>query len=107
MTHNPDYWFHKDAFILPTRGAFGNVGRGRYRSPGLTTAGLSLFKNTPIREGMNLQFRFEVFNIANHTNFHTPNLTMYSGEERSGSSGVISSTTTQSRQIQFGLKLNF
>jgi len=107
VTHDIDGWFHRDAFILPTAGTFGNVGRGRYRSPGLTTADLSLFKVTPIREGMNLQFRFEVFNIANHTNFHTPNLTIFSGGSRSGSAGRVPSTTTSSRQIQFGLKLNF
>jgi hypothetical protein len=54
---------------------------------------------------MALQFRAELFNVLNHTNFDTPNLTVFSGSAISPAAGLITATTTPSRQIQFGLKL--
>jgi len=104
---NPDQWFNPDAFILPTPGTYGNLGRGTYSGPGLANVDASLFKNTLIRENLNLQFRAEFFNLLNHVNFGTPNATVFSGSSISPSAGLISTTTTTSRQIQFGLKLLF
>ena len=70
----------------------------------------SLFKNTNITEKIPLQFRAECFNVLNHTNFATPNLTVFSKNSGgqfiiSPSAGLITATATPSRQIQFGLKL--
>ncbi len=58
-------------------------------------------------ERLNLQFRAEFFNIFNHTNFNTPNPVVYTAATGgpSPTAGVITSTSTSSRQIQFGLKL--
>ena len=58
-------------------------------------------------ERVNLQFRAEFFNIFNHTNFNTPNPVVYTAATGgpSPTAGVITSTSTSSRQIQFGLKL--
>jgi len=47
------------------------------------------------------------FNVLNHTNFGTPNATVFSNGAISPSAGLITSTATTSRQIQFGLKLIF
>jgi len=54
-----------------------------------------------------LQFRAEFFNLLNRTNFNTPNPVVYVAANGgpSPTAGVITSTTTTSRQIQFGLKL--
>jgi len=60
-----------------------------------------------IRERIKSQLRAEFFNALNHTNFGTPNATVFSGTSLSSSAGIITSTATTSRQIQFGLKLNF
>jgi len=98
----PDKWFDPNAYILPVPGTFGNVGRGVLRGPGLSAFDLSLFKNTRLTEEMNLQFRAEFFNILNRTNFGVPNVVV-----TAPSAGIITSTTTTSRQIQFGLKLIF
>jgi len=107
VTGSPNQWFNPAAFILPTAGTYGNLGRGVYSGPGLTAADLSLFKNIPIAERMHLQFRAEVFNSLNHANFGTPNATVFSGTAVSPTAGLVSYTATTSRQIQFGLKLIF
>ena len=78
-----------------------------YNGPGLADVDLSLFKRIAVTERMNLQFRAECFNIQNRANFATPNLIMFSSGVVSPSAGLISSTVTTSRQIQFGLKLIF
>jgi hypothetical protein len=60
-----------------------------------------------------VQFRAELFNLLNRANFNTPNLITYVLEappnttvpEQSPTAGSITSTSTTSRQIQFGLKL--
>jgi hypothetical protein len=104
---SPNQWFNPHAFVLPQAGTFGNLGRGVYSGPGLTEVDGSLFKTTAITERTNLQFRAEVFNVLNHANFGTPNATVFSSGAISPSAGLITTTATTSRQIQFGLKLIF
>jgi hypothetical protein len=107
VTGNPAQWFNPAAFIVPAAGSWGDVGRGVLTGPGLATLDTSLFRNFKVREGTTLEFRAEFFNILNHTNFGTPNATVFSGTAVSPSAGLITSTATTSRQIQFGLKLMF
>lgn len=107
ITGNPNQWFNPSAFVLPTAGTWGNLGRATFLGPSLADVDLSLFKNVRLRERLTAQFRGEVFNIANHPNFATPNTTVFSSGVVSPSAGLISSTVTTSRQIQFGLKLIF
>ena len=104
---NPNEWYDPKAFIPPTPGTYGNLGRGVYSGPGLTNVDASLFKDTAISERANLQFRAEVFNVLNTANFGTPNSTVFSSGVISSSAGLITVTNTTSRQIQFGLKLIF
>ena len=104
---SPNQWFNPNAFVLPIAGTYGNLGRGVYSGPGLADVDASLFKSTAITERANLQFRAEFFNMLNHANFGTPNATVFSSGAISPSAGLITSTATTSRQIQFGLKLIF
>jgi hypothetical protein len=104
---NPNQWFNPGAFVLPTPGTYGNLGRGVFNGPGLADVDASLFKSTAITERTHLQFRAEVFNVLNHTNLGTPNATVFSNGAISPTAGLITATTTTSRQIQFGLKLIF
>lgn len=104
---NPNQWFNPSAFALPTAGTYGNLGRGAYRGPALADLDLSLFKTMKLAERTSLQFRAEFFNTLNHPNFGTPNATVFSGTAFNPSAGLITTTTTTSRQIQFGLKLVF
>jgi hypothetical protein len=107
VSGNPNQWFNPSAFVLPAAGTYGDLGRGTYLGPGLAELDLSLVKNISLAERMKLQFRSEFFNILNHTNMGTPNAIVFSGTAISPSAGLISTTATTSRQIQFGLKLIF
>ena len=83
--------------------------RDSLSGPGLTEVDLSAAKNTRITERVGLQFRAEFFNVLNHTNFLTPNEVVYSSATSgvSPTAGVITATSTTSRQIQFGAKVQF
>ncbi len=89
----------------------GNLGRNAVIGPGLSKLDFSVFKNNYIRrisESFNAQFRAEIFNIFNRANFSSPtdNLQVF---DQNGlpiqSGGLIDSTQTTSRQIQFAIKL--
>jgi hypothetical protein len=103
----PNRYFNAGAFIQPLPGTYGNLGRNILQGPGLVETDLSLTKMFFFAERLKLQFRSEFFNIFNHSNFNTPNPVVYASATGgpSPTAGVISSTTTTSRQIQFGLKL--
>jgi len=105
----PDQYFNPEAFIVPVSGTYGNVGRDSLTGPGIVELDVSALKATTIFDRVNLQVRAEFFNVLNHTNFGTPNTVVYSAAASAPSptAGVITSTATTSRQIQFGLKLNF
>jgi Carboxypeptidase regulatory-like domain/TonB-dependent Receptor Plug Domain len=107
LLDNPNQWFNPNAFILPAAGTYGNLGRGTFVGPALANLDASLFKTTALSEKTSLQFRAEFFNVLNHANFNTPNTTVFSSGAVSASAGLITATSTTSRQIQLGLKLIF
>jgi hypothetical protein len=104
---SPNQYFNPLAFSLPAPGTYGNTGRNVFYGPGLATTDLSLAKNTAISEKLRAQFRAEFFNIFNRANFGSPNAVVFTSATGgpSPTAGVITSTSTTSRQIQFGLKL--
>jgi hypothetical protein len=96
----------------------GTAGRNDVPGPGLMNLDFSLFKNNYIRkisETFDVQFRAEVFNILNHPNFALPvspdNTDIFDSTGAplnppdNGTAGVLKSTTTSSREIQFALKV--
>ena len=110
---NPNQWFNPNAFIAPPSagGFYGNLGRDTFIGPGLATWDFSVLKDTRIRERLSVQFRAEIFNVLNRANFNTPNLIVFTPPTASnlsgisGTAGAVTSTSTTSRQVQFGLKL--
>jgi hypothetical protein len=89
----------------------GNLGRNVLIGPGLSKLDVSVFKNNYVKrisENFNAQFRAEIFNVLNRANFSSPtdNLQVFdlSGQAIQ-SAGLLTSTQTTSRQIQFALKL--
>lgn len=87
---------------------FGDLGRNAFTGPGFLDTDFSLIKDTKLTERLNLQFRFEAFDVFNEVNFGNPVLNI-----QSGSFGDITSTRFpngdqgSSRQLQAALKLQF
>jgi hypothetical protein len=107
--HTPTQYFNPNAFTQPATGTYGDVSRDALTGPSLTDVDLSALKDTRLTERLRLQFRAEFFNIFNHTNFLTPNPVVFSSAASgvSPTAGVVTATSTTSRQIQFGAKLVF
>jgi hypothetical protein len=88
----------------------GNAGRNSVIGPRLVNFDMSLVKNTHvtrISETFNVQFRVEVFNIFNHANFNAPvDHTSIFGQDGTpnGLAGQVTTTATDSRQMQLALK---
>jgi hypothetical protein len=88
----------------------GNAGRNILIGPGLVNLDFSVFKNNyipRISENFNVQFRTEVFNIFNRPNFSvsTNNNIFDSTGAPISSAGLLTSTATTARQIQFAVKI--
>jgi hypothetical protein len=76
----------------------------------LFNVNFSVFKNNYIKkisEGFNVQFRAEMFNVLNHTNFApSSNLSPFNADGTATSSfGQITQTQTDNRVIQLALKV--
>jgi hypothetical protein len=74
----------------------------------------SLFKNNSIKrisESFNVQFRAEFFNVLNRANFALPSTALFRTDIFDGTgspsptAGVLTSTATPGREIQFALKV--
>lgn len=108
---NPDpaRWFNPAAFVNRldfTTGVgpyrFGNSARNNLIGPGLVQVDVSLFKSFRFTERVKLDFRAEFFNAPNHPNFGQPGATVGTANFTR-----ITSTRTDQRQIQLGLRLTF
>ena len=93
--------FSAGQFPQPVLGQEGNEQPNRFRGPGYADSDISLLKNTRLAEQVNLQFRFDFFNI-----FNRPNLT---GIDNNLPDSTFGTATSQfnPRWIQLGLKLSF
>ncbi|HEX4999591.1 MAG TPA: carboxypeptidase regulatory-like domain-containing protein [Terriglobia bacterium] len=111
----PDNWINPAAFSVPAPGTFGTLGRNALRGPGFSNLDLALAKAHPISDTARIQIRLEVFNATNHPNFNLPTnpsllaavLPIPVPAPGATSFGVISSTASSERQIQFGLRLEY
>jgi hypothetical protein len=102
-----------DRSLLQCFNLRGNAGRNILRGPGLSNLDFSIYKNVPVKrisDAFNVQFRTEIFNILNRANFAIPiipdNTDIFdSTGARNNAAGLLTSTTTTARQIQFALKM--
>ena len=99
---NSATWFNAAAFTIPQPGTFGNQTRNILRGPGFFAWDMGLRKDFPTFEKQLLQFRFEVFDILNHPNWSNPVT-----DPTSGSFGLVTGKTNDSRQLQLALKYIF
>ena len=102
--------FNTDAFRLPAVGTFGNAARTEVRGPGINNWDLSLFKNFPIHEQFRFQFRWEMYNAFNHTQYSSLDTTARfdgkTGNQISTTFGQFTATRNP-RQMQFALRFYF
>jgi hypothetical protein len=94
-------WFNTAAFVVNPTGTYGDTGRNAYRGPGYTDFDMGLMKHFQLKERLNTTFRFEAFNVLNHTNLGQPNNTV-----TNGNFGKITSASDP-RILQFALRLNW
>ncbi len=89
------------AFTQNAVGTYGDTGRNAYRGPAYATVDMGLLKNFVVTERVRAVFRFEAFNIFNHTNLNTPSNTQ--------SNGNFTQITAayDPRVLQFALRLAF
>lgn len=65
-------WLNPAAFVDAPAGTWGTTSRNAFVGPGFGDVDLSLFKNTHIWERVTTQFRVEMFNVFNKTNYAPP-----------------------------------
>jgi hypothetical protein len=106
------YYQNGSVIVPPAQGTFGTMSRTALLSAPLTEWDLSVTKSWKLNERFSAQFRAELFNIINHTQYATPS----SNPNAPTSFGVTQATPNSNdpvvgeggaRQIQFGLKLVF
>jgi hypothetical protein len=97
-------WFDPACFVAPPDGQLGTANRSPLYGPGFVNTDFSVVKHFPLsfREGTDLEFRAEFFNLFNHPQFFQPD-----SDLASGSFGRISQTVNNARLTQFALKLRF
>lgn len=105
-----DQWFNTAAFAAAPPDVLGNSGAGMVRGPGLYKWDFSLRKEFGLHgENTKLQFRADMVNAFNHTNFRfstTSALLSNNGIIGNGSYGAPSSSGP-ARNVQLGMRLTF
>jgi hypothetical protein len=91
-------WYDKTAYVLPAAGFQGTAGRNTLIGPGSKQVDFSVSKRFPLGASR-LEFRWEIFNLLNTTNFGQPD-----GNINNVTAGVIS-TADDARNMQFGIRL--
>jgi hypothetical protein len=100
-------WFNVSAFQAIVQNPnspvqqFGDEGRNAVQGPGYVNWDFSAFKNIRVTETKEIQFRGELFNLLNHTNFRLP-----VSDIESANFGQIQSDVSP-RVIQVALKFLF
>ena len=104
-------WFNPNCFVAPPTGELGNASRAPVSGPHFVNTDFSAIKHflLPWREGMRLDFRFEVFNLLNHPQFGTPGSGICASCPELGTPGfgAINTTVNNPRLVQLALKFLF
>jgi hypothetical protein len=67
----------------------------------------SVFRNFPVGEGRQFQFRAEAQNLANHVNLGQPDGNITDGQSFGTISGVAYNNTSLNRQLEIAVKFIF
>ena len=96
------YYFDPSSFMEPPLGQIGNTRRTVCCGPGIANLDVGVHKSFEVRERTKLEFRTEVFNLLNHTQFMNPD-----GNITDGASFGMVSRARDPRLLQLALRLTF
>jgi hypothetical protein len=109
--HTLENWFNPCAFEKAPAGELGTAPRAPVYGPRFVNTDFSAIKDFPLslREGMNLQFRAEFFNLFNHPQFYLQGVAGTGQQDINtpSSFGVVNQTLNNARLVQFALRLTF
>ena len=94
----PQRWFDPSAYSVPAAGFQGTAGRNTLIGPAFRRTDISLSKRFPVATGKRLEFRCEVYNLFNNTNFGSP-----AANISNPNVGVIT-TADDARNVQLGVR---
>jgi hypothetical protein len=98
-------FYNPGAFALPTGLTFGDVGRNTLFLPGRINFDFGATKRFAITESTGLDFKWEAFNLFNHTQFGNGTDSI---DSSFGSPTFMHLTTAHApRRMQFGLRFYF
>ena len=91
-------WFDVTAYRVPAAGFQGRAGRNTLRGPAYRRTDLALSKRFPFGGASRVEFRTEIFNLFNTTNFGTP-----AANISNVNAGIIS-TADDARNVQLSAR---
>jgi hypothetical protein len=102
-------FFRADVFRSPARGTIGNAATTLFRGPGVNNFDIAIFKDFPIHEAVKFQFRAEMYNAFNHTQFNSvDNGARFDPQGNQVNTRLGEMTgTTPPRRIQLALRFYF
>jgi hypothetical protein len=100
--HSGGYFFDPASFREPALGQIGNTPRNLCCGPRIANLDFGVHKIFRLKEETSLEFRTEVFNVMNHTQFLNPD-----GNVTDGTTFGQVSQARDPRLVQFALRLSF
>ncbi len=106
------YMENGTVIVPPAQGTFGSMTRDMLRGFGLHQWDLSVTKDWKLHERYGAQFRTEIFNVLNRTQYANPQLNLaapgtFGQSQALVNQGGIAIAQGSPREIQFALKLSF
>ena len=101
--------FRTEAFRLPSLGTLGTLSKTLLRGPGVNNWDVAIFKNFPIGERFKFQFRSELYNALNHTQFSAFDSTARfdaAGTQVNGQFGQFTAAR-EARLVQMSIRVQF
>jgi hypothetical protein len=109
--HTLEEWFNTSCFASVTSlglaGELGNASRTPVSGPDFVNTDFSAFKDFRIHESYTLQFRAEMFNLFNHSQFFLGGGPSQMQDISGANFGKVTGTVNNPRLVQFALRLDF